>query len=93
MQACCVCFSRLPRSVCRCISSYQAESRETKDGADELGEPDPAERLRWSAIRTTPVKHPLQECRVAGPTVRVRWVNHKCKVNSDEFDREATLCL
>jgi hypothetical protein len=24
--------------------------------------------------------------------VRVRWVNHKCKVNSDEFDREATLC-
>jgi hypothetical protein len=24
--------------------------------------------------------------------VRVRWVDHKCKVNSDEFDREATLC-
>jgi hypothetical protein len=25
-------------------------------------------------------------------SVRVRWVDHKCKVNSDEFDREATLC-
>jgi hypothetical protein len=24
--------------------------------------------------------------------VRVRWVDHKCKVNSDEFDEEATLC-
>jgi hypothetical protein len=24
--------------------------------------------------------------------VRVRWVDHKCKVNSDEFDGEATLC-
>jgi hypothetical protein len=24
--------------------------------------------------------------------VRVRWVNHKCKVSSNEFDREATLC-
>jgi hypothetical protein len=24
-------------------------------------------------------------------TVRVRWVDHKCKVNSDEFDEEATL--
>jgi hypothetical protein len=26
------------------------------------------------------------------PPVRVRWVDHKCKVNSDEFDEEATLC-
>jgi hypothetical protein len=24
--------------------------------------------------------------------VRVRWVDHKCKVKSDEFDREATRC-
>jgi hypothetical protein len=23
--------------------------------------------------------------------VRVRWVDHKCKVNSDEFDKGATL--
>jgi len=21
-------------------------------------------------------------------SVRVRWIDHKCKVNSDEFDRE-----
>jgi hypothetical protein len=25
-------------------------------------------------------------------SVGVRWVDHKCKVNSNEFDREATLC-
>jgi hypothetical protein len=30
------------------------------------------------------------DCMLA--VVRVRWVDHKCKVNSDEFDEEATLC-
>jgi hypothetical protein len=25
--------------------------------------------------------------------VRVRWADDKCKVNSDEFNEEATLCL
>ena len=24
--------------------------------------------------------------------VRVRWIDHKCKVNSNEFDEEETIC-
>jgi hypothetical protein len=35
---------------------------------------------------------PLSGWTVSIGTVRVRWVDHKCKVNSDEFDEEATLC-
>jgi hypothetical protein len=31
-------------------------------------------------------------CSLKKANVRVRWVDHKCKVNSDEFDEEATLC-
>jgi hypothetical protein len=30
--------------------------------------------------------------KILAANVRVRWVDHKCKVNSDEFDGEATLC-
>ena len=37
--------------------------------------------------------HPAKRTILDGMTVRVRWIDHKCKVNSDEFDREATLHL
>jgi hypothetical protein len=33
----------------------------------------------------------VHESKLFDTIVRVRWVNHKCKVNSDEFDEGATL--